>query len=616
MAVLIGAAMLLAGLPGIYFARQTAREDAMVQMRQKTKLAARNLDQEYSQLKDVSKALEAVIRSSFKPETDFLNSNTLDQFEQKIIPQFSEILNLMRPMSLWMVFNTDQVNGKHTISFYDKTGNGNYTRAPEYNIANRDLAQQSMEWWTKAVEKGEVWTSPYFWREWNMQIVSYSKAIYIDSLFIGCLGSDFNFDIMARQLDALHDFKSGQPILFDDANKIIYQGNHQNHLSPERKTEFQNHLRETDSDIFFLNHDNKEYIVAFETLQNGWKIALSVSEKEIFARVNSLIYSLIIVFSLVFIVVLILAFYFSKYITSPIHSLLAKFKTATSGDLSVRSQIQTKDEMKELSDHFNKMMDSLQYSFEELDKTQKILNREKNRAEESDSLKSSFLENLSHEIRTPLMAIVGFSELMTDRSSTPEERQDFFTHIAYNSDLLIRFIEDTLLFSQLEKDQVPVRKSRFKLREVLADLNEEFDIRRKKDKPQLYFRILCDECEEAEMDTDKGLLRRLIRYLLDNAFKFTDSGGITLVCRQNNGHLEINVSDSGIGISDDKTDIVFRKFCKVMESSDRVYDGAGIGLTNARGIALLLGGTIELSSSRGEGTTVTVSFPMPGNACS
>ncbi|MFW5754279.1 MAG: ATP-binding protein, partial [Marinilabiliaceae bacterium] len=71
------------------------------------------------------------------------------------------------------------------------------------------------------------------------------------------------------------------------------------------------------------------------------------------------------------------------------------------------------------------------------------------------------------------------------------------------------------------------------------------------------------------------------------------------------------VSDSGIGISAEKTDLAFRKFCKVVEDRNRVYEGAGIGLTNARGLTLLLGGTIELSSRREEGTTVTVSFPLP-----
>jgi signal transduction histidine kinase len=244
-----------------------------------------------------------------------------------------------------------------------------------------------------------------------------------------------------------------------------------------------------------------------------------------------------------------------------------------------------------------------------LELTQKKLTREKKRAEESDDLKSSFLENLSHEVRTPLMAIVGFSELMADSDSTPEERKTFFSHVAVNSNQLIRFIEDILLFSQLEKGQTPMQKRRFQVREVLSALKEEIDTRREKEKPHLYFRCLSDECEMA-LYSDPKLLRKLLRYLLDNALKYTDSGGITLVCRKSDHHFEISVSDSGIGISDEKTGIVFGKFCKVIESRDRVYEGAGIGLTNARELALLLGGTIELSSTKGLGTTVTVSFPL------
>jgi signal transduction histidine kinase len=288
---------------------------------------------------------------------------------------------------------------------------------------------------------------------------------------------------------------------------------------------------------------------------------------------------------------------------------LVKFRNAAKGDLSTRANIQSKDEMQEVGDHFNKMMEELQRSFHDLDVTRNRLLIEKERAQESDSLKSSFLENLSHEVRTPLMAIVGFSELMSDPASTPKEREDFFAHIAQNSNQLVRFIEDTLLFSQLEKGQAPLKKSYFNVQEVMMDLKKEFESYREKRKPQLYFRTLSEQCDMS-LHSDAALLKRLVRYLLDNAFKFTAKGGVTLLCRSTEHHFEIIVSYSGIGISNDKTDIAFRKFCKVIESDTMVYEGAGIGLTNARGLALLLNGTIELSSTRGEGTSVTVSFPL------
>jgi signal transduction histidine kinase len=265
--------------------------------------------------------------------------------------------------------------------------------------------------------------------------------------------------------------------------------------------------------------------------------------------------------------------------------------------------------MQELSDYFNKMMDSLQCSFDALELTQQRLKKEKERAQESDSLKSSFLENLSHEIRTPLMSIVGFSELMADPASTPEERQRFFSHIVYNSDQLVKFIEDTLLFSQLEKGQTPVKMVRFKISEILYKLKEEFENRRKKEKPHLFFKTQLNNCN-IKLISDPVLLKKLIRYLLDNALKFTDKGGITLMCRKTDHYFEISVSDSGIGISKEKTDLAFKKFYKIIEDEDRIYDGAGIGLTNARGLALLLNGTIDLSSARGVGTTVTISFPL------
>jgi signal transduction histidine kinase len=148
---------------------------------------------------------------------------------------------------------------------------------------------------------------------------------------------------------------------------------------------------------------------------------------------------------------------------------------------------------------------------------------------------------------------------MADPGAAPNERKEFFEHIAYNSNKLVTFIEDTLLFSQLEKGQVQVRNQRFRASQILSELQEEFEKRRDDEKPDLYFRVLSDGCD-MELNTDPQLLKRLVRYLLDNAFKFTDSGGVTLICRKTVHHFEISISDSGIGISDDKTEVVFRIF--------------------------------------------------------
>ncbi|WP_029164080.1 ATP-binding protein [Anaerophaga thermohalophila] len=607
---LVATVMLLAGLPGIYFARQKARNDAIKQMRLQTHIFTRDIEQQFFHIKDVSLALEASLRSSFDAGQHFTGKEALNRYKEKLLPRVKEILHLMRPMSLWIVFNTEHIDGKHTISFFDKNRNGIYTRSPEYSIMEKDLTHPSMRWWTEAIKKGETWTTPYYWPDWDMNVISYSRAVYVDSLLIACLGSDFNFDRLSACLDTLPVFKTGHILLFDNNDNLVYSRNREGRFSNISDTRVEK-ITEAKENFILINENdgNGRSAIAIDHLENGWKIALIVSQKEIFADVYLLIRTLSIMFLGGFVIAFILAVWFSKHITSPVKKLLRNFRKATDGDLSVRNDISSNDEMQELGDHFNLMMNSLESSFKELEIAKKRLTIEKERAQESDSLKSSFLENLSHEVRTPLMALVGFSELMADPEAAPDERKEFFEHIAYNSNKLVTFIEDTLLFSQLEKEQVPIRNQRFRASHILSELQEEFEKRRDEEKPDLYFRVLSDCCD-MELNTDPHLLKRLVRYLLDNAFKFTDSGGVTLICRKTDHHFEISVSDSGIGISDDKTDVVFQKFRKVIETNDRIYDGAGIGLTNARGIALLLGGTIELSSTRGEGTTVTVSFPL------
>lgn len=610
MVALVATAMLLAGLPGIYFAWKKARNDAIKQMHLQTQIITHNIEQQFFQIKDVSLALEATFRSSFDTGQHFSDKEALNRYKEKLLPRIKEIIHLMRPMSLWIVFNTEYIDGKHSISFFDKNRNGIYTRSPEYSIMEKDLTHPSMHWWTEAIKKGETWTTPYYWPDWDMNVISYSRAVYEDSMLIACLGSDFNFDRLSAFLDTLPVFKTGHILLFDNNDNLVYSRNREERFSNISDTRVEKITKTKENFILIKGNDGKgRSAVAIDHLQNGWKIALIVSQKEIFADVYLLIRTLLFIFFGGFFIAFILAVWFSKHITSPVKKLLRNFRKATDGDLSVRNDISTKDEMQELGDHFNLMMNSLESSFKELETAKKRLTIEKERAQESDSLKSSFLENLSHEVRTPLMALIGFSELMADPEASPDERKEFFEHIAYNSNKLITFIEDTLLFSQLEKEQVPIRNQRFRASHILSELQEEFEKRRDEEKPDLYFRVLSDCCN-MELNTDPQLLKRLVRYLLDNAFKFTDSGGVTLICRKTDHHFEISVSDSGIGISDDKTDVVFQKFRKVIETNDRIYDGAGIGLTNARGIALLLGGTIELSSTRGEGTTVTVSFPL------
>ncbi|RCW37528.1 ATP-binding protein [Marinilabilia salmonicolor] len=608
MLLLTASAMLLTGVPGIFFARQQANNDALAHMKQITRLASSDVEKQFTHIEEVSMALEAVIRSTFDKSTDFRDDASLNRYKQKITPQLREILHLMRPMSLWIVFNTEDFEGRHTISFFDKKGNGVYHRSKEYSIQEKDLFHPSMNWWTRALTQGEIWTLPYYWQTWNMEVISYSRAVYVDSTLIGCLGSDFLYHELEDHLDSIFNFNTGCLILLNEKNELVYSSSGGQPL-PDETLELIKQLPENTDSRLLPHPGSKNFIHSVSQLRNGWSVVLSVSRKEIFTDANKLMFHLGIVFLSGFIITILLALYFSKNVTSPVKYLLRKFRRAADGDLDTRANIQTKDEMQELGDHFNKMMEELQKSFNDLKSAQNKLSREKERALESDSLKSSFLENLSHEVRTPLMAIVGFSELMADPASTEKEREDFFSHIAQNSNQLVRFIEDTLLFAQLEKEQAPVRMSQFKIQDALLELKQEFESFRRKQKPDLFFRTLSDDCDMT-IYSDPALLKRMIRYLLDNAFKFTDKGGVTLLCRSTDHHFEIIVSDSGIGISDDKTDLVFRKFCKVVESNTRVYDGAGIGLTNARGIALLLNGTIELSSTRGEGTSVKVSFPL------
>jgi len=232
----------------------------------------------------------------------------------------------------------------------------------------------------------------------------------------------------------------------------------------------------------------------------------------------------------------------------------------------------------------------------------------KERAEESNRLKTEFLNNMSHEIRTPMNGILGFSEFL----STPnlsEERRRYFVQIIQNSgNQLLSIIDDILEISKLETKQVSVSEDEICLNDFLLELFSVFDIRAKENKIPLYFeKGLSDHA--ATLRTDKTKLHKIVSNLLENALKFTASGYVKLAYRLKDKQIQIYVEDTGIGISTDKQELIFERFSQADKELSRNFGGLGLGLSIAKENAELLGGNITLESEKGKGSTFFVNIP-------
>lgn len=248
-----------------------------------------------------------------------------------------------------------------------------------------------------------------------------------------------------------------------------------------------------------------------------------------------------------------------------------------------------------------KLKNDLQYERNSLVESSEHLRIAKEKAEEADRMKTSFLANISHEIRTPLNAIVGFSQLLGDASA--EEREEFIKIISNNSELLLSLVNDVLDLSRLEANAFSLVMVESNIQDCCSNA---LDSVRHRVAEGVELTFTCPD-EALCLNIDPFRLQQLLVNLLTNAAKFTDAGEINLDFRVDKEKKQVvfSVTDTGIGIPQDKHDCIFNRFEKV----DEFKQGTGLGLSICRVIADRFGGTIQVDSSYTGGARFV--FVMP-----
>lgn len=236
-----------------------------------------------------------------------------------------------------------------------------------------------------------------------------------------------------------------------------------------------------------------------------------------------------------------------------------------------------------------------------------ILNA-KERAEESDRLKSAFLQNMSHEIRTPLNAICGFSSLLDEPELPYEKRKDFISIINNSSNQLLSIVNDILTISSLETNQVEILFGTFNVNKVIDELYEIFKYQLdNKDIKLIEKKFLPDD--QCEINSDRVKVTQILSNLINNAIKFTQKGFVEFGYSLKGDNLEFFVKDSGIGIDQDLHRSIFHRFNQADNSISRAYGGSGLGLSISKGYTELLKGEIWLESEIGQGSTFFFTIP-------
>jgi len=236
----------------------------------------------------------------------------------------------------------------------------------------------------------------------------------------------------------------------------------------------------------------------------------------------------------------------------------------------------------------------------------------KKKAEEADKLKSAFLANMSHEIRTPMNAILGFSELITRETISPEKKKIYADYITSNGRLLLTLIDDIIELSKIEAGIYSIRRQPVELDSLFNELHQ-FAINEKKRQKQniLIARDIGNNSGITHILADGERLKQVLLNLLSNAIKFTSQGSVTMGYRiPNNATIEFFVSDTGIGIPKSLHEKIFERFRQADETAQRLYGGAGLGLAISKRLVELMGGRIWVESEPNKGSRFSFTLPL------
>ncbi|MEK7719081.1 MAG: response regulator, partial [Bacteroidota bacterium] len=286
-------------------------------------------------------------------------------------------------------------------------------------------------------------------------------------------------------------------------------------------------------------------------------------------------------------------------------------------DLRIGNLLETRFLYQQLKNQNEILEEKVKERTFELEKTNIELITAKDKAEESDRLKTYFLNNISHEIRTPFNGILGFLAVLEENSLTASERAEYTGIINKSSYRLMNTINDIVEISQIQAGQIKLSVSETNIRRLTSGVYDQF----KTEAESKGLKLFINSDLPINIDsihTDSAKLNTILTILIGNAVKFTKTGSIEIGIREDAGFIEFFVKDTGVGIPENRQQTIFERFMQADGSNTRQFEGSGLGLSIAKAYVEMLGGNIWIESnpegeSGGKGSKFYFTLPYNGD---
>ncbi|GHV28482.1 hypothetical protein FACS1894167_05590 [Synergistales bacterium] len=503
------------------------------------------------------------------------------------------------------------------------TTDGLYLEVPGSRTVSPGFDPRVTDWYAETIkDTGRVTvTTPYARRDSNLLVCVAAKVYDGNWRELGVIGIEQDAGRLLSELRSLRILNTGYIVIFDRNGKLILHADHPEYtrLAPNDYTDLvKAAINSPDGVLRGKNADGIDKHVVIRAMSlTGWRIAVVFDQSEVMNESYGLFKIIISVTVIILMMVALVVYILAGSIVSPIERLI-KAASIISGD-EYTDTLSNPAERSETSDARVKELLDVDSGGEcialaaALKKMIRKLKDKVDAAERATMAKSEFLSNMSHEMRTPMNAIIGMTTL-AKRTSDSERKDYCLGKIENASTHLLGVINDILDMSKIEANKLELSLDDFSFEEMLQKVANVISFR--VDEKHQNFSVRIDKNIPAVLIGDDQRIAQVITNLLSNAVKFTPEGGDirleTSLIKDDGGLCEIqfDVTDSGIGISAEQRERLFKSFQQAESSTSRKFGGTGLGLVISKRIVELMDGNIWITSELGQGSKFSFTVKM------